>query len=80
LATKRSIDGSTSALESIRGLPTWTAWNVGDRAARTDLRDELEGLVAKWKRGRYQSDGFTTSWLKIRNQQYSHEAWLRQPP
>jgi bifunctional non-homologous end joining protein LigD len=32
---------------------------------------DLEGVVAKWKRGRYHSDGFTTSWLKIRNGGYS---------
>jgi bifunctional non-homologous end joining protein LigD len=32
---------------------------------------DLEGVVAKWKRGRYHSDGFTTSWLKIRNGAYS---------
>jgi bifunctional non-homologous end joining protein LigD len=32
---------------------------------------DLEGIVAKWKRGRYHSDGQTTSWLKIRNGDYS---------
>jgi bifunctional non-homologous end joining protein LigD len=32
---------------------------------------DLEGMVAKWKRGRYHSDGFTTFWLKIRNTAYS---------
>jgi ATP-dependent DNA ligase len=32
---------------------------------------DLEGIVAKWKRGRYHSDGMTTSWLKIRNALYS---------
>jgi ATP-dependent DNA ligase len=32
---------------------------------------DLEGIVAKWKRGRYHSDGQTTSWLKIRNASYS---------
>jgi bifunctional non-homologous end joining protein LigD len=32
---------------------------------------DLEGIVAKWKRGQYQTDGFTTSWLKVRNPQYS---------
>lgn len=34
-------------------------------------RQDLEGIVAKWKRGRYHSDGQTTSWLKIRNPDYS---------
>jgi len=32
---------------------------------------DLEGIVAKWKRGRYDSDGGVTSWLKIRNPNYS---------
>jgi bifunctional non-homologous end joining protein LigD len=32
---------------------------------------DLEGVVAKWKRGPYHSDGLTTSWLKIRNADYS---------
>jgi len=32
---------------------------------------DLEGVVAKWKRGRYHSDWQTTSWLKIRNPEYS---------
>jgi ATP-dependent DNA ligase len=33
--------------------------------------NDLEGIVAKWKRGRYYSDGCVTSWLKIRNPEYS---------
>jgi bifunctional non-homologous end joining protein LigD len=32
---------------------------------------DLEGIVAKWKRGRYHTDGQTTSWLKVRNPDYS---------
>jgi bifunctional non-homologous end joining protein LigD len=32
---------------------------------------DLEGVVAKWKPGRYYSDGQMTSWLKIRNPAYS---------
>ena len=35
---------------------------------------DLEGVVSKWKRGRYHSDGQTTSWLKIRNPEYSQVA------
>jgi len=38
---------------------------------REVCRRDLEGTVAKWKRGRYHSDGQRTSWLKIRNPQYS---------
>jgi bifunctional non-homologous end joining protein LigD len=32
---------------------------------------DLEGVVAKWKHGRYYTDGATTSWLKVRNPTYS---------
>ena len=35
------------------------------------IRDrDLEGVVAKWKGGRYHTDGQTTSWLKVRNPTY----------
>ena len=30
---------------------------------------DLEGIVAKWKHGRYHSDGRPTFWLKVRNPQ-----------
>jgi len=32
---------------------------------------DLEGIIAKWARGTYQCDGRGTSWLKIKNPQYS---------
>jgi ATP-dependent DNA ligase len=32
---------------------------------------DLEGIVAKWKYGRYHSDGYTTSWFNIKNPRYS---------
>jgi ATP-dependent DNA ligase len=32
---------------------------------------DLEGIVAKWKYGRYHSDGCTMSWFKIKNPHYS---------
>jgi ATP-dependent DNA ligase len=32
---------------------------------------DTEGIVAKWSRGRYCTDGATTSWLKIKNADYS---------
>jgi ATP-dependent DNA ligase len=32
---------------------------------------DLEGIVAKWARGSYQCDGRATSWLKIKNPEYS---------
>jgi bifunctional non-homologous end joining protein LigD len=34
-------------------------------------REDCEGIVAKWARGRYHSDGVQTSWLKIKNPDYS---------
>ena len=34
---------------------------------------DLEGVVAKWKRGTYQNSG-RTSWLKIKNPEYSQAA------
>jgi ATP-dependent DNA ligase len=42
---------------------------------------DLEGFVAKWKHSRYHTDGQTTSWLKIKNPEYSqmegrHEAFV----
>lgn len=32
---------------------------------------DLEGVVAKWARGRYHAVGATTSWLKVKNPDYS---------
>ena len=32
---------------------------------------DLEGIVAKWAGGTYQSDGRSTSWLKIKNPHYT---------
>lgn len=32
---------------------------------------DLEGIVAKWARGTYQTDGRSTSWLKVKNPEYS---------
>ena len=45
---------------------------------------DLEGIVAKWRRGTYQSDG-ATSWLKIKNPDYSqavdrHELFEKRRP
>jgi hypothetical protein len=34
---------------------------------------DLEGIVAKSARGRCQSDGRSTSWLKIKNEDYSRD-------
>jgi ATP-dependent DNA ligase len=32
---------------------------------------DCEGIVAKWKHGTYRNDGVQTSWLKVRNPEYS---------
>jgi len=33
--------------------------------------NDVEGVVGKWARGRYLTDGTTTSWVKIKNPDYS---------
>jgi bifunctional non-homologous end joining protein LigD len=38
---------------------------------RLVCRRDCEGIVAKWKRGTYHTDGVTTSWLKVKNPAYS---------
>src|SRR4051812_31067072 len=38
---------------------------------RLACRRDLENIVAKWAHGTYQCDGRGTSWLKIKNPQYS---------
>ena len=41
---------------------------------REACRRDLEGIVAKWSRGTYQTDGRGTSWLKIKNPDYTQMA------
>ena len=48
----------------------------GVQECGTDLfrlicKRDLEGIVAKWERGTYQTDMSRTSWLKIKNPEYS---------
>jgi ATP-dependent DNA ligase len=38
---------------------------------RVACERDLEGIVGKWVRGVYQADGRGTSWLKIKNPEYS---------
>jgi len=38
---------------------------------REACRRDLEGIVAKWRRGPYHSDGVQTSWFKVKNPDYS---------
>ena len=32
---------------------------------------DLEGIVGKWARGTYQTDGRSTSWVKVKNAAYT---------
>jgi ATP-dependent DNA ligase len=32
---------------------------------------DLEGIVAKWAHGRYETSGTATSWIKVKNPAYS---------
>jgi bifunctional non-homologous end joining protein LigD len=43
----------------------------GSDLFRLVCRRDCEGIVAKWKRGTYHTDGVTTSWLKVKNPGYS---------
>ena len=43
----------------------------GTRLYELACERDLEGIVAKWARGTYQCDGRGTSWLKIKNPEYS---------
>jgi ATP-dependent DNA ligase len=44
---------------------------AGTRLYDLACERDLEGIVAKWARGTYQCDGRGTSWLKIKNPEYS---------
>ena len=43
----------------------------GRRMFELACERDLEGIVAKWSKGSYQCDGRGTSWLKIKNPDYS---------
>jgi bifunctional non-homologous end joining protein LigD len=43
----------------------------GRRLFELACEHDLEGIVAKWANGCYQCDGHGTSWLKIKNPEYS---------
>jgi hypothetical protein len=45
----------------------------GVRLFELACEHDLEGIVAKWAKGSYQCEGCGTSWLKIKNPDYSHE-------
>lgn len=43
----------------------------GRRLFELACERDLEGIVAKWKHGTYQSDGRGTSWFKLKSPSYS---------
>jgi len=45
----------------------------GEDPFRLACARDLEGVVAKWKRGRYM-EGERTSWIKIKNRKYSQSS------
>lgn len=52
---------------------------------RVACAQDLEGIVGKWAHGTYQTDGRSTSWLKIKNPDYSqirdrHELFSTRQP
>jgi bifunctional non-homologous end joining protein LigD len=57
---------------------------TGTEFYRLICREDLEGIVAKWKKGTYQATG-RTSWRKIKNSDYSqavdrHELFEKRRP
>jgi ATP-dependent DNA ligase len=48
------------------------------RLFRAACDRDLEGIVAKWGRGSYRRDGITTSWIKIKNRDYSQAEGRRE--
>jgi ATP-dependent DNA ligase len=43
----------------------------GKRLFELACERDFEGIVAKWSKGTYQCDGRATSWLKIKNTDYT---------
>jgi bifunctional non-homologous end joining protein LigD len=43
----------------------------GSDLFREACRRDLEGIVGKWRDGRYETDGVSTSWVKVKNPTYS---------
>ncbi len=46
-------------------------WEKGRELFALACERDLEGVVGKWAKGSYQSDGRSTSWVKIKNPGYS---------
>jgi len=43
----------------------------GNELFQLACQNDLEGVVGKWAKGSYQSDGRSTSWVKVKNASYS---------
>jgi bifunctional non-homologous end joining protein LigD len=57
----------------------------GRELFRVACERDLEGIVGKWAHGTYQTDGRSTSWVKIKNREYSqirdrHELFSTRQP
>jgi bifunctional non-homologous end joining protein LigD len=50
----------------------------GRRLYEAVCKADAEGVVAKWRLGTYQTDGVTTSWLKVKNPTYTQEVGRRE--
>jgi hypothetical protein len=55
-----------------------TCESAASRCSRLLASADLEGIVAKWQDGTYEIDGVSTSWLKIRNAEYSQMTGRRE--
>lgn len=70
LERKRRLVENLPALEA-RVLYLDHIRERGEDFFKVACERDLEGIVGKYARGTYQSDGRTTSWLKVKNVEYS---------
>src|SRR5262249_29947504 len=55
-----------------RACSTWTISSpAASISSGKPARRDLEGIVGKWREGPYETDGVSTSWVKIKNPTYS---------
>lgn len=70
LARKRRLLGIMPTIETrLRSLDHLA--ERGRDLFRVACERDLEGIVAKWAKGTYRTDGRATSWLKIKNPDYT---------
>jgi ATP-dependent DNA ligase len=50
----------------------------GSALFRAICQSDLEGIIGKWADGRYETDGVSTSWVKVKNHAYSQMAGRRE--